>query len=149
MQPFVHLHVHSQYSLLDGQASIKRLVDKAVSDGMTALALTDHGAMYGVKDFVNYINKKNGPIKSKIKKIEKDLLKIRDNSKDEEPSDDNKVKEQQLKENLLLEQKKLFKPIIGCECYLARRDRFQQKDKIDGSGWHLVEIGRASCRERV
>lgn len=68
MQPFVHLHVHSQYSLLDGQASIKRLVDKAVNDGMTALALTDHGVMYGVKDFVNYVNKKNGPQKSKIKK---------------------------------------------------------------------------------
>ena len=65
MQPFVHLHVHSQYSLLDGQASIKRLVDKAIDDGMPAIALTDHGVMYGIKEFVNYIDKKNAPIKSK------------------------------------------------------------------------------------
>ena len=43
--PFTHLHVHSQYSLLDGQASIARLVDKAMKDGMTAMALTDHGVM--------------------------------------------------------------------------------------------------------
>ncbi|NCD14252.1 MAG: PHP domain-containing protein, partial [Bacteroidia bacterium] len=60
MHPFIHLHVHSQYSLLDGQASIQRLVDKAMNDGMRAIALTDHGAMYGIKEFLNYCNKKNG-----------------------------------------------------------------------------------------
>jgi DNA polymerase III subunit alpha len=59
MNPFVHLHVHSQYSILDGQASIQGLVDKAVGDGMKALALTDHGSMFGVKEFFNYVNKKN------------------------------------------------------------------------------------------
>ncbi|MBR5102810.1 MAG: PHP domain-containing protein, partial [Muribaculaceae bacterium] len=48
MLPFVHLHVHSQYSLLDGQASIKDLVDKAINDGMRGMALTDHGNMYGI-----------------------------------------------------------------------------------------------------
>ena len=67
MQPFVHLHVHSQYSLLDGQASIRRLIDKATGDGMKALALTDHGAMYGIKEFLNYANKKNGPVNAEIK----------------------------------------------------------------------------------
>jgi len=51
MIPFTHLHVHSQYSILDGAASIKGLVGKAKADGMTALALTDHGAMYGIKEF--------------------------------------------------------------------------------------------------
>jgi DNA polymerase-3 subunit alpha len=51
MIPFTHLHVHSQYSILDGAASIKGLVAKAKSDGMTALAITDHGAMFGVKEF--------------------------------------------------------------------------------------------------
>ena len=142
MQPFVHLHVHSQYSLLDGQASIARLVDKAVKDGMTALALTDHGVMYGVKDFVNCVSKKNAPVKSKIKKIESEIKKIQLNNIESEPSDNNNIAEQQLKENLALEQKKLFKPIIGCECYLARRDRFQQKDKVDGSGWHLVVLAK-------
>ena len=59
MTPFVHLHVHSQYSILDGQASIQGLVDKAARDGMKALALTDHGSMFGVKEFFNYVNKKN------------------------------------------------------------------------------------------
>ena len=51
MQPFVHLHVHSQYSVLDGQASVKALVDKAIANGMRGIALTDHGNMYGVVEF--------------------------------------------------------------------------------------------------
>ena len=51
MIPFTHLHVHSQYSILDGAASIKGLVGKAKKDGMTALALTDHGMMFGIKEF--------------------------------------------------------------------------------------------------
>ncbi len=51
MIPFTHLHVHSQYSILDGAASIDSLVMKAKADGMTALALTDHGTMFGVKEF--------------------------------------------------------------------------------------------------
>ena len=55
---FVHLHVHSQYSILDGAASIDGLVSKAAKDGMTALALTDHGYMHGIKDFHQTCNKK-------------------------------------------------------------------------------------------
>ncbi len=51
MIPFTHLHVHSQYSILDGAASVKALVTKAKKDGMSALALTDHGAMFGIKEF--------------------------------------------------------------------------------------------------
>ena len=61
MEDFVHLHVHSQYSLLDGQSSIKGMVDKAVADGMRGLALTDHGNMFGVKELYDYcidVNKK-------------------------------------------------------------------------------------------
>ncbi|HZJ80114.1 MAG TPA: DNA polymerase III subunit alpha [Dysgonamonadaceae bacterium] len=142
MQPFVHLHVHSQYSLLDGQASIKRLIDKAINDGMPALALTDHGVMYGVKDFVNYANKKNGPAKSEIKKIEKELKKLQDKAKKEKLSDNDNTTDKELKEKLATQKKNLFKPIIGCECYLARRDRFQQKDKVDASGWHLVVLAK-------
>ena len=56
---FVHLHVHSHYSLLDGMASIPGLVEKAIADGMNALALTDHGNMFGAKEFYDYVNKKN------------------------------------------------------------------------------------------
>jgi DNA polymerase-3 subunit alpha len=48
---FVHLHVHSQYSILDGAASIAALVNKAKDDGMKAMALTDHGNMFGAKEF--------------------------------------------------------------------------------------------------
>ena len=48
---FTHLHVHSQYSILDGAASISSLVTKAKNDGMEALALTDHGNMFGIKEF--------------------------------------------------------------------------------------------------
>lgn len=48
---FVHLHVHSEYSLLDGAVRIKNLVEKAVKLGMPAVALTDHGVMYGAVDF--------------------------------------------------------------------------------------------------
>ena len=52
MEPYVHLHVHSQYSLLDGQAAIKELVNKASSDGMRGIALTDHGTMFGIRSFI-------------------------------------------------------------------------------------------------
>ena len=59
MEDFVHLHVHSQYSLLDGQASIKGMVDKAIGDGMRGMALTDHGNMFGVKELYDYCKKVN------------------------------------------------------------------------------------------
>ena len=64
MEPFVHLHVHTQFSVLDGQASVKGLVDKAVKDNMPAIAITDHGNMFGVKEFVDYIGKKNKSLKA-------------------------------------------------------------------------------------
>ena len=59
MIPFTHLHVHSQYSILDGAASISGLVKKAKIDGQAALALTDHGSMFGIKEFFDTC-KKNG-----------------------------------------------------------------------------------------
>ena len=59
MIPFVHLHVHSQYSILDGMAPVKSLVDKAVADGMRGMAITDHGNMFGIKEFHDYVNKLN------------------------------------------------------------------------------------------
>lgn len=55
--PFTHLHVHSQYSILDGAASIKGLVQKAKANGMKALALTDHGTMFGIKEFFDTCKK--------------------------------------------------------------------------------------------
>ncbi|MBQ6964966.1 MAG: DNA polymerase III subunit alpha [Bacteroidaceae bacterium] len=59
MEDFVHLHVHTQYSILDGQAAIPKLVDKAIKNGMRGMAVTDHGNMFGIKEFFNYCNKVN------------------------------------------------------------------------------------------
>ena len=57
MPEFSHLHVHSQYSLLDGAASIEGMMKKAKADGMKAIALTDHGNMFGAFNFVAEANK--------------------------------------------------------------------------------------------
>ena len=101
MVPFTHLHVHSQYSLLDGKASIPELVDKAIADGMRGIALTDHGNMFGIKEFFNYVNKKNS------------------GKPDEEK----------------------FKPILGCEMYVARDKMTDKKDKTD-NGYHLIVLAK-------
>ena len=71
MENFVHLHVHTQYSILDGQAAIPKLVDKAVKNGMKGMAITDHGNMFGIKEFFNYCNKinKGKPKEEKFKPI--------------------------------------------------------------------------------
>ena len=61
MEDFIHLHVHTYYSILDGQSPVKALVDKAVADGMKGMAITDHGNMFGVKELFDYckgVNKK-------------------------------------------------------------------------------------------
>ena len=55
MEDFVHLHVHTYYSILDGQSSIPKLVDKAVANGMRGMAITDHGDMFGIKEFFDYV----------------------------------------------------------------------------------------------
>ena len=51
MKPFVHLHVHTQYSLLDGASKISELIARTKELGMDSIAITDHGVMYGVIDF--------------------------------------------------------------------------------------------------
>ena len=76
MQDFVHLHVHTQYSLLDGQASVARLVDKAMKNGMKGIAVTDHGNMFGIKEFTNYVNKKNSGPKGEVKDLKKRIAGI-------------------------------------------------------------------------
>jgi len=58
MAAFAHLHVHTQYSILDGASSIPLLIDKVKSLGMEAVAITDHGNMFGVKEFHNTAVKK-------------------------------------------------------------------------------------------
>ncbi|HVN57627.1 MAG TPA: DNA polymerase III subunit alpha [Bacteroidales bacterium] len=58
MSVFAHLHVHTQYSILDGASSISALIDKVKAEGMEAIAITDHGNMFGAKEFHNYAVKK-------------------------------------------------------------------------------------------
>ena len=101
--PFTHLHVHSQYSLLDGKATIPELVDKAIADGMRGIALTDHGNMFGIKEFFNYVAKKNDGLPEEEK----------------------------------------FKPIIGCEMYVARNSMTEKRDKTD-NGYHLIVLAKNS-----
>ncbi len=105
MRDFVHLHVHTYYSILDGQSSINKLVDKAVADGMRGMAITDHGNMMGVKELFNYCNKVNKKLKA--------------------------------------EGKPEFKPIFGCEMYVARHgDKEQKNGREDQSGWHLIVLAK-------
>ena len=67
---FSHLHVHTQFSLLDGAASIKALYNKAIADGMPALAISDHGNMFGVFEFVKHAHTlKNADGSLKVKPI--------------------------------------------------------------------------------
>ena len=85
---FTHLHVHSHYSILDGMSKVPDLVDKAMRDGMYSLALTDHGNMYGIKDFMDYVGKINGKTKGKIKEQEGILKK--EDATDEEKANASK-----------------------------------------------------------
>ena len=138
MSYFVHLHVHTEYSTLDGASKIPALVDKAVSDGMPAIAITDHGNMFGVKEFCNYVQKKNKPI---LEEIERLRSMIRHGSFPEETADGTMDMEtcQQRIEHL---QRLYIKPIIGCEVYVASTSRFDKKTKEDASGDHLILLAK-------
>ena len=87
---FTHLHLHTEYSLLDGACRINELVEAVKAMGQTAVAITDHGVMYGVIDFYKAA-KKTG-----------------------------------------------IKPIIGCECYVAARSRFDKVHGLDNERYHLI-----------
>ena len=94
---FTHLHVHSEYSLLDGACRIPELVSRAKELGQTSLAITDHGVMYGAVAF--------------FKEAEKQGI----------------------------------KPIIGCEVYVAPRDRHDRVHGIDNEYTHLILL----CKDEV
>ena len=105
MEDFIHLHVHTYFSILDGQSKISQLVNKAINDGMKGMAITDHGDMFGIKEFHDYcigINKKR-------------------KSEGLEP----------------------FKPIFGCEMYVAKHGPKEKKDgKEDQGGYHLIVLAK-------
>ena len=144
MRQFVHLHVHSQYSLLDGQASISKLVDKAIADGMPGIALTDHGHMFGAKDFFNYVKKKNGARKDKIKSLQSLIERLENGTATEaEMGDDAGAALAKARVELDAQPKADFKGIIGCEVYVARR-RLHDREKAMGdySGYHLILLAK-------
>ena len=124
---FTHLHVHSHYSLLDGLSKVEEIVDKCLATGMNAVALTDHGNMYGIKDLLDYCKKVNKSRKAKVE------------SQRKETGEDIPFVP--------------FKPIVGTEAYCARRGRHSQTDEkaingegktyiIDRSGWHLILLAK-------
>ena len=136
LQPFVHLHVHTHYSILDGQASVSALVDKAIDDKMRGMAITDHGNMFGIKEFYNYVNKKNSKVKSTIKDLIKQLDALRSEGADE-------AQIAELEVSLEVEKQKIFKPIIGCEMYVARGEsRFSKQTKQEQGGYHLIVLAK-------
>ena len=102
---FVHLNVHSHYSINDGCASIKELVDAAIKDRMPGIAITDNGNMFGMMEFFDYVSRIN------IERKEKG--------------------------------KRPFKPIFGCELYVAKNG---SKDKKGGhkdlKGFHLTVLAK-------
>jgi DNA polymerase-3 subunit alpha len=95
MVDFVHLHVHSQYSILDGACKLPDMIEKAIADGMRGVAVTDHGNMFGIKEFHDEATKHKG-----------------------------------------------FKPIIGCETYVARRNHKEKSEVIDRKGDHLILLAK-------
>ena len=140
MPQFVHLHVHSQYSILDGQASIQRLVDKAMADGQPGIAVTDHGDMFGIKEFYNYVQKVKGKCKDKAAEAEARIAALRDGTETcADPAAEIAKCERQLEE---CRRKLAFKPIIGCEVYVARRRLHDKEGKPDQSGYHLILLAK-------
>ncbi len=135
MQPFIHLHVHSQYSVLDGQASVKALVDKAIANGMRGIALTDHGNMFGIKELTDYVNKKNKDVDGEIKNLKKTIEELK--SADAVDQEALSKAETALKEA----ESKIFTPIIGCEMYVADNDMTDRSNKKD-IGRHLIVLAK-------
>ena len=101
---FVHLNVHSHYSINDGCASIEELVDAAIKDKMPGMAITDNGNMFGVMDFFDYVSRINNERRQKGKKP--------------------------------------FKPIIGCELYVAPEAKEDKKLCKHSKGFRLTVIAK-------
>lgn len=102
---FVHLNVHSHYSILNGCFTIQQIVDSAIKNRMPGIAITDYGNMFGIMEFIEYVARIN--------------------------------KERQEKG------KKPFKPIIGCELYVAKHGSKEQKNGVkDIKGYHLTVLAK-------
>ena len=148
---FTHLHVHSHYSILDGMSKVPDIVDHCRENGMNAVALTDHGNMYGIKEFLDYCKKLNGKPANKVKECKEQIAKAKqmieqlsaweeqlltetdEHEKDTLGTRINDAKKAaealpDLEADLPRLEKKAaeyvpFKPIVGVEAYCARRSR--------------------------
>lgn len=142
MKDFVHLHVHTQYSILDGQASIPNLVEKALKDGMRGMAVTDHGNMMGIKEFYNYVKSKRKSAQSALKDLQEKLLAL-DTAKDFGEYATREEAQKALEQQIATKKRAAeFKPIFGCEMYVARRGMRTKECKEDQSGWHLIVLAK-------
>ena len=102
---FVHLNVHSHYSILNGCFTIQQIVDSAIKNRMPGIAITDYGNMFGIMEFIEYVARIN-------------------KERDEKG-------------------KKPFKPIIGCELYVAKHGSKEQKNGVkDIKGYHLTVLAK-------
>ena len=101
---FVHLNVHSHYSINDGCASIKELVDTAIKDKMPGVAITDNGNMFGMMEFFDYVSRVNNERRQKGKNP--------------------------------------FKPIIGCELYVAPGAKEDKKLGKHCKGYRLTVLAK-------
>lgn len=142
MKDFVHLHVHTQYSILDGQASIPNLVEKALKDGMRGMAVTDHGNMMGIKEFYNYVKSKRKSAQSALKDLQEKLLAL-DTAEDFGEYATREEAKKALEQQIATKKREAeFKPIFGCEMYVARRGMRTKECKEDQSGWHLIVLAK-------
>lgn len=142
MKDFVHLHVHTQYSILDGQASIPNLVEKALKDGMRGMAVTDHGNMMGIKEFYNYVKSKRKSAQSALKDLQEKLLAL-DTAEDFGEYATREEAQKALEQQIATQKRAAeFKPIFGCEMYVARRGMRTKECKEDQSGWHLIVLAK-------
>ena len=102
---FVHLNVHSHYSILNGCSTIQQIVDSAIKNRMPGIAITDYGNMFGIMEFIEYVARINKERHEKGKKP--------------------------------------FKPIIGCELYVAKHGSKEQKNGVkDIKGYHLTVLAK-------
>lgn len=142
MKDFVHLHVHTQYSILDGQASIPNLVEKALKDEMRGMAVTDHGNMMGIKEFYNYVKSKRKSAQSALKDLQEKLLAL-DTAEDFGEYATREEAQKALEQQIATKKREAeFKPIFGCEMYVARRGMRIKECKEDQSGWHLIVLAK-------
>lgn len=142
MRDFVHLHVHTQYSILDGQASIPNLVEKALKDGMRGMAVTDHGNMMGIKEFYNYVKSKRKSAQSALKDLQEKLSAL-DSAEDFGEYATREEAQKALEQQIATKKREAeFKPIFGCEMYVARRGMRTKECKEDQSGWHLIVLAK-------